>query len=141
MVAKERRTIELLNEMWGPKGCHIKLQPASDYIDRDVELSFVELSLKVRRCGDILLGYRVGKNAVVLNPPDKLIQHRWAADHMHARESVNGMVKKKAKASAKARRTSWSTMQSQPMLVGTTYLVILSSHAQMTKDMLNTVDK
>eukprot|EP00947_MAST-08B_sp_MAST-8B-sp1_P004394 g4394.t1 len=67
--------------------------------------------------------------------------HRWAADHMHVRESVNGMVKKKAKASAKARRTSWSTMQSQPMLVGTTYLVILSSHAQMTKDMLNTVDK
>jgi Ca2+-binding EF-hand superfamily protein len=139
MVAKERRTIDILNEIWGPRGAQITLVPARDFVRVDQTMSFMDLALKVRQCGDILLGYRVRKDSVVLNPANKMKNQRWSADSLTTLQRKNNAASTdkrpadKKRDTFKAPRSSWATIQSQPMITGRAYLVILCSHDQRTK--------
>ena len=139
MVAKERRTIDILNEIWGPRGAQITLVPARDFVRANQTMSFMDLALKVRQCGDILLGYRVRKDSVVLNPASKMKNQRWSADSLTTLQrksnaaSTDKRPANKKRETFRAPRSSWATIQSQPMITGRAYLVILCSHDQRTK--------
>ncbi|OWZ23422.1 Ion channel protein [Phytophthora megakarya] len=78
MISEDRDVRVILDELLGPNGAYIEVEPSSLYCDLFERVSFWQLAKRAMTRGDVLCGFQVrGGDDTVLNPEKKDVPRLW----------------------------------------------------------------
>ncbi|KAF4321991.1 hypothetical protein BBO99_00003280 [Phytophthora kernoviae] len=106
MISENRDVRVILDELLGPQGAYVEVEPSSRYCEPFEKVSFWQLSKRAVSHGDVLCGFQVrGIEETVLNPEGKDQPRIWS--------NVDVIVLRNAKVISPARRSSASKVNAE----------------------------